>query len=123
MVSYWKTQWFRVICGIVGLALCLYFLFQPGADESTLEGLRENTNNAFASLCWFINSIFWFAAATVNYHHDRLELLEKKAEKYDALCEEVSALYEANRIDREHMKLLEMKINDLKYELQEMKKK
>ena len=42
--------------------------------------------------------------------------LEKKAEKYDALCDNVSALNEANRIDRENMKRLELQIRQIKYD-------
>lgn len=101
MVSYWKTQWFRVICGTVSIVLFIIFLFQPGADESTLEGLRENLNNCFAALCWFINSMFWFVASIIEYNCDRIKLLEKKAEKYDALCELVEELRKANEVDRE----------------------
>ena len=38
MVSYIKTQWFRLLVGFVSLGIMCYYLFQPGADESTLEG-------------------------------------------------------------------------------------
>ena len=46
----------------------------------------------------------------ITYHDDCIELLEKKAEKYDALCDEVHWLSEANRLDREYTKLLENRI-------------
>ncbi len=119
MVSYIKTQWFRCLIGCVCLGLSIYYLFQPGADESTLEGLEQNLENAFAALCFLLSSIIWFIVSILAYSKDRIELLEKRAEKYDALCEEVNALYEANRIDREYMRLLEQKINQLKYDMTE----
>jgi hypothetical protein len=61
--------------------------------------------------------------SVIEYNSERIELLEKKAEKYDALVDEVRALYEANRIDREHMKFMDIKINDLRYTVQEELKK
>lgn len=113
MVSYWKTQWFRVICGTVSIVLFIIFLFQPGADESTLEGLRENLNNCFAALCWFINSMFWFVASIIEYNCDRIKLLEKKQERDDAMFELVQELLEANKIDRERATQLEARIKQL----------
>lgn len=111
MVSYWKTQWFRFAIGCTFLILTIYCMFQPAADESTLEGVCQNLNTGWQSLCYFISSMIWFIASYVEYNNDRIKLLEKKAEKYDALCKEVHELYEANRIDREYQKMLEQKIN------------
>jgi hypothetical protein len=44
-------------------------------------------------------------------------LLEKKAEKYDALCENVGALNDANKIDREYQKRLDQRIKTLEDKL------
>jgi len=98
MVSYWKTQWFRVLVGFVSLGLMCYQLLLPEADESTLEGVRENSENACAALCFFINAMIWLISSIIEYHKDRIELLEKKAEKYDALCELVEELCKANEV-------------------------
>jgi hypothetical protein len=117
MVSYWKTQWFRVLIGFVALGFMCYYLFQPGADESTLEGFRENSENACASLCFFITAMIWFLSSIIEYNNDRIELLEKKSEKYDACCSLVEelvkankALAEANEVDRQYADHLNRKI-------------
>lgn len=114
MVSYFKTQWFRLLISLISIGLCLYFLFQPGADESTLEGLNQNLGNAFAALCYFLTAMIWLISSVIEYNSDRIQLLEKKAEKYDALCKEVHALYEAHQIDRQQMDLMQQQINQLK---------
>lgn len=101
MVSYIKTQWFRCLVGCVCLGLSIYYLFQPGADESTLEGLEQNLENGFAALCFFLSSMTWFIASILEHSNDRIELLEKKAEKYDALYELVEELRKANEVDRD----------------------
>ena len=115
-VSYIKTQWFRLLVAIICLGFSIYYAFQPAAEIITAESLDEMTSNMFTATGYFISFMIWFFCSIVEFNQDRIELLEKKAEKYDALAEEVSALYEANRIDREYMKLLEQNINQLKYD-------
>ena len=101
MVSYFKTQWWRLL----GSAICL-----------TLAIIYCTRGEDLYAVAWTLSFVYWLIISFVEYNHDRITLLEKKAKKYDALCEEVSALYEANRIDREYMHLLEMKIEQLKYD-------
>lgn len=113
MVSYIKTQWFRVLIGFVALGLCIYYLFQPGADESTLEGLNQNLGNSFAALCFFLTSMIWFISSIVEYHGDCIKLLEKKQERDDAMYELVQELLTANKIDREIMKKYEGRLKKL----------
>ena len=113
MESYIKTQWFRVLIGFVALGLCIYYLFQSGADESTLEGLNQNLRNSFAALCFFLTSMIWFISSIVEYHGDCIKLLEKKQERDDAMYELVQELVAANRIDREIMKKYEGRLKKL----------
>lgn len=103
MVSYFKTQWWRLLIALICLALTIMYCIQ---------------DNELLAVAWTLSFIYWIIISNVDYNHQRIEWLEKKADKYDALCEEVSALYEANRIDREYMKLLEQKINQLKYDME-----
>jgi predicted PurR-regulated permease PerM len=110
MVSYWKTQWFRVLIGFVALGLCIYYLFQPGADESTLEGLNQNLSNSFAALCYFLTAMIWLISSVIEYNSDRIKMLEKKAEKYDAMYDLVQELLEANKVDRQYTDHLNRKI-------------
>ncbi len=116
MVSYFKTQWWRLLVALGCLVVAAVFAFSPAPDTSTIEGTNAAMGIMLAAQSWFLGFVVWSIASLVHYQADRIELLEKKAEKYDALVEEVHALYEANRIDREHMKLLEQKINQLKYD-------
>ncbi len=115
-VSYFKTQWFRLLIATVCLVVALIYAFKPAPEVLTVETLDEVVGNMFIAVCYTFSCFVWLGCSVIEYNSDRIELLEKKAEKYDALCEEVSALYEANRIDREHTRLLEQKINQLKYD-------
>ena len=61
----------------------------------------------------FTGFVIWSFISFISHNQNRIELLEKKAEKYDALCDNVGALNDANRIDREYVKLLEKRIKQL----------
>lgn len=119
MISYIKTQWWRLLIALISLGFACYYAFQPAGDLSTLEGLNESINIMMSAGTCFTSCLIWLFVSIVDYYDERIELLEKKAEKYDALVDEVRALYEANRIDREHMHFLEQKINDIRYTVQE----
>ena len=129
MVSYIKTQWFRLLVGFVSLGVMCYYLFQQGADESTLEGLSQNLDNAFAALCFFITAMIWFICSIVEHHKDCLEVLEKKSEKYDALYDLVQelvkaneALVAANEADRQYADHLNRKLESFILESKEKEK-
>lgn len=115
-VSYIKTQWFRLLIALYCLIMACVYAFQPSPEVLTVEALDEVMSNMLTASLHFIGFIIWTFISFINHNQDRIELLEKKAEKYDALCENVSALNEANRIDRENMKRLELQIRQIKYD-------
>jgi hypothetical protein len=94
---------------------CVY-VFKPSPDTTTVEGLDTWVTYIINASLYFTGFLIWFFSSVIDYNEKRIELLDKKAEKYDALCENVSALNEANRIDREHMRLIEQRINQIKYD-------
>lgn len=115
-VSYIKTQWFRLLIALYCLVMCCIYAFKPAPEVLTVETLDEVMSNMLTASLHFSGFIIWAFISFINYNQDRIELLEEKAEKYDALCDEVGALYEANRIDRENMKRLELQIRQIKYD-------
>ena len=115
-VSYIKTQWFRLLIALFCLVMCCIYAFKPAPEVLTVEALDEVMSNMLTASLQFSGFLIWSFISFIDYNQARIELLEKKAEKYDALCENVSALNEANRVDREHMKLLEQRINQIKYD-------
>jgi hypothetical protein len=117
-ISYIKTQWFRLLVAIICLVVALIYAFKPAPEVLTVETLDEVMGDMFTAVCYTISCFGWLMCSVIEYNSDRIELLEKKADKYDALCEEVSALYEANKIDREYMHRLEQKIHQIKYDME-----
>ncbi len=113
MVSYIKTQWFRLLVAIFCLVMACVYMFKSSPDTTTIEGLNTLNTYMINAGLHFVGFIIWSFLSFIDYNQKRIELLEKKAEKYDALCENVKALDEANKIDREYTKLLDERIKQL----------
>lgn len=117
MVSYFKTQWWRLLIALYCFVMCCIYAFKPAPEVLTVEALDEVMSNMLTASLHFTGFIIWSFISFINYNQDRIELLEKKVEKYDALCDLVEALSEANKIDRDRdeeqdkkIKLLEEKL-------------
>ena len=112
-ISYFKTQWWRLLCAVLCFGAAIYFALQPAPDTSTLAGANEVTGYMFSSVCWLLSAGFWFFISLINYNADRIELLEKEKERNDAMYELVQELLKANQIDREIDKAQDEKIKKL----------
>lgn len=117
-VSYIKTQWWRLLIALYCIVMACVYAFQPAPEVLTVEALDEVISNMLTASLHFTGFVIWSFISFINYNQDRIELLEARAKKYDALCEEVSALYEANKIDREYMHRLEQRIQQIKYDME-----
>ena len=115
-VSYIKSQWWRLLIALYCLVMCCIYAFKPAPEVLTVEALDEVMSNMLTASLQFSGFLIWSFISFIDHNQNRIELLEKKAEKYDALCDNVSALNEANRIDRENMKRLELQIRQIKYD-------
>lgn len=96
MKGYFRTQWLSLFIGMFDIGL---FIYDWAIGEYDM------------ALLWLVGAVVWLMMSRVDYNDDRIRTLEKKAEKYDALCDLVEALREANRIDRDHLSLHDTKIN------------
>ena len=110
MVSYIKTQWWRLLCAVLCFGAAIYFALQPAPDTSTLEGVNEVTGYMLSSVCWLLSAGFWYFTSLINYNDDRIKLLEKEKERNDAMYELVQELLEANKVDRQYADHLNRKI-------------
>ena len=97
-VSYFKTQWFNLLIGVVDLGMSIYN-FCTGDD---LWGIG-----------WTVAAMMWFIMSFINYNDERIKLLEKEKERNDAMYELVQELVNANKIDRERAKQIEDRLKKL----------
>ena len=103
MISYIKTQWWRLLIALFCLVMTLVYMCKPCPDTMTIEGLDAVLSNIVTAGLFFAGFIIWTFISFIDYNQERIELLEEKAEKYDALCEEVKALLELVETERKYL--------------------
>ena len=113
MVSYIKTQWWRLLIAIFCLVMCCTYAFSPAPDTSTIEGLDELVSQMINANCWFFGFVIWMIMTFINFNDDRIKLLEKEKERNDAMYELLQELVAANKIDRVFMKKYEERLKKL----------
>lgn len=89
MVSYIKTQWFRLLLATVFLVVACVYAFSPAADTSTLEGVYQDTKTSFNFFMYFLTSMIWAIMSFVDYHD---KCREKMNEHISSLEERIEAL-------------------------------
>ena len=112
-VSYFKTQWWRVLIALVCLVMCCIYVFKPSPDTSTIEGLDTLITYMFNANLYFLSFIIWMLISFINYNDDRVKLLEARQERDDAMYELVQELLKANKVDREIMRKYEGRLKNL----------
>lgn len=113
MISYFKTQWFKLLVAIICLGFSIYYAFHPAAETLTVETLDEAMSIIFTATNYFFSFLIWIFMSFISFNSDRIKLLEKKAEKYDALCELVEELRKSSNLDREHIEFMDAKIKHI----------
>jgi hypothetical protein len=93
--------------------MCCVYTFSPAPDTTTVEGLDKVLSNTITAGLYFLSFIIWMVMSFINYLQDRIELLEKKQERDDAMYELVQELVLANKIDSEQAKQVKERLKKL----------
>lgn len=94
-MSYFKKHWFDLVVGLISCGLATYYFCMANTDTAIL---------------WLISACIWLGMSRVDYNHERIEKLEIKSKKYDALAEEVEALV---ALQQTYEKLTEQRFKNL----------
>ena len=85
MVSYIKTQWWRLLLALICFVITCYYAFSPAGDSSTVEGLNQDLGNIVSAGINFAGFVIWSFSSFVDYHtlclhklNERVEALEKE---------------------------------------------
>lgn len=76
-MSYLKKHWFDLLVGFFSLGFATYYFCTANIDTAII---------------WLISACIWLGMSRVEHNQERIEELEHKAKKYDALAEEVKAM-------------------------------
>ena len=88
-MSYFKKHWFNIVVGLISFGLATYYFCTADTD---------------LAIIWLISTCTWLGMSVVEYNHERIEELELKSKKYDALADKVKALEELVRLQDEYNK-------------------
>ena len=88
-MSYLKKHWVNIVVGLISLGLATYYFCVPNID---------------VAIIWFISACIWWSMSVVEDNRERIEELELKSKKYDALADKVKALEELVRLQDEYNK-------------------
>ena len=113
MVSYIKTQWWRLLIALFCFVMACIYALQPAGDPTTLEGLNQDLGNMVSAGINFIGFFVWSFTSFTDYNSKRIEALEAEKERNDAMYELVQELVLANKIDREIAKKYEARLKKL----------
>ena len=90
-MSYFKSHWFDILVSLISIGLCVYSFCIGNIDTGII---------------WLISASTWMGMSRVEYNDERIQLLEEKLEKNDAL---VKALQESQETIYQKFKELEGK--------------
>ena len=86
MVSYFKTQWWRLLCAHLCLIYCIVIVCTSTSVADSVEGVYMVMKDVFRFVLWFLASCFWMITSFTSHNSDcikklneRIELLEHRA--------------------------------------------
>jgi hypothetical protein len=78
MVSYWKTQWWKLLVALFCFVMTCVYVFKPSPDTTTVEGLDTLITYIITADLYFTGFISWFFLSFIDFTMERIKLLEKK---------------------------------------------
>lgn len=80
MVSYIKTQWWRLLIALFCFVMACIYAFKPAGDPTTLEGLNYDLENIVNAGIYFAGFVIWSTISFINYNSKCIDLLNKRIE-------------------------------------------
>lgn len=80
MVSYWKTQWWRIVMALMCLVPCIVIVGTSTATADSVEGLTELMSELFSFYSWFFASCIWLVMSIIDHNSDCIKELNKRIE-------------------------------------------
>lgn len=84
MVSYFKTQWHRLLFALFAIVMACTKFFSTAPDLTTIEGVMKLNDLTISGVFWLITAIIWAVmsfvdhnSACINKLDERLKVIEK----------------------------------------------
>ena len=80
MVSYFKTQWWRLLCALGCLIYSIVIAYTSTAVADSVEGIAILLGDVINFGVWFLASILWCVISFVSYNTECIEKLNERIE-------------------------------------------
>ena len=84
MVSYLKTQWFRLAMAVACFIPIILICCTSTATTETVEGLTIVVKDVLHCGCWFLASCFMLVVSMVDHNSDCIKKLHRRVEKLES---------------------------------------
>lgn len=107
MVSYIKTQWWRLLCGFACIIYACVIAFTSTAVADSVEGVYMLLGDVVKCGLWFLASCFWFIMSIVAHHEDCIRELNNKIRILELKVEtlEYRAITDIEEVSRNHFEV------------------
>lgn len=78
MVSYFKTQWWRLLCAVLCWIPIIIIICTSTATSETVEGLATITRDLVSCGSWMLASCFWCIMSLVDHNSDCIKKLNER---------------------------------------------
>lgn len=104
--KFFKSQWGSLLFAVGNVILSI---------------VNFTKGNEIMGVAWMVTALFWVTIACVHYNKEciaelkeRVELLEQKADMYDAMCEEVHTLFERVQLNHSDIDLMKIQVGTIR---------
>jgi hypothetical protein len=84
MVSYFKTQWWRLVIAVLCFVPIIITCCTSTATTETVEGLTEVTSEVFSCFGWFLASCCWLLTSLTSNNSDCIRELDNRVQYLEA---------------------------------------
>ena len=83
MVSYFKTQWWRLLCGLMCLIYAVVIICTSIVTDDTVANLSDLLTEVVRIVLWLMASCNWFIISFISYNEDCIKELDKRVKQLE----------------------------------------
>jgi hypothetical protein len=84
MVSYFKTQWWRLLCALLCFIYCVVIVCTSTSVADSVDGVYMVMKDVFRFILWFLASCFWMITSFTSHNSDCIRELNKRVQYLEA---------------------------------------
>ena len=78
MVSYFKTQWWRIFCGLMCIIVALVIMCTSTATDDTVANLSDLLAEVAQIILFLVAGTNWFIISFISYNEECIRELDRR---------------------------------------------